>query len=208
MSSRPPAVGFLRLLDEQQKVAEGPRSLQITIEAMMHQLELLKSDQPLFADILAQLGGVRAQVAEMPVYPDTITEKPAYARAADPDRPERPALREAIREMSSPESTEVRLPDSEHQAYMHKAVEDFQRLAPASGEPGKPMRTLTAVTDLGQVVRDRRKSMGLTQQQFADITGVGRRFISELESGKPTLEFGRVLKVCQNVGIELMAAMR
>ncbi|MBW8881094.1 MAG: helix-turn-helix transcriptional regulator [Asticcacaulis sp.] len=50
--------------------------------------------------------------------------------------------------------------------------------------------------------------MSLSQQQLADMTGVGRRFISELESGKPTLEFGRVLKVCQSIGIDLAAIER
>lgn len=67
---------------------------------------------------------------------------------------------------------------------------------------------LSSVADLGRIVHDKRKDMKLTQQQFADLTGVGRRFILELEAGKPTLEFGRILKVCQAVGIDLMAVKR
>lgn len=63
-----------------------------------------------------------------------------------------------------------------------------------------------STADLGQLVRSRRISMGLSQQAFADLSGVGRRFISELEAGKPTAEFGRVLKVCRAAGIQLTAA--
>jgi len=40
------------------------------------------------------------------------------------------------------------------------------------------------------------------------MAGVGRRFVSELENGKETLEIGRVLKVCQALGIDLVARKR
>ncbi|OYW77163.1 MAG: hypothetical protein B7Z26_10450 [Asticcacaulis sp. 32-58-5] len=67
---------------------------------------------------------------------------------------------------------------------------------------------INSVESLGKCILNLRKELSLTQQQFADMAGVGRRFISELEAGKPTLEFGRVLKVCQAAGIELMATRR
>jgi len=50
--------------------------------------------------------------------------------------------------------------------------------------------------------------MKLSQQDFADLAGVGRRFVSELESGKPTLEIERVLRVCKAAGIDLTAYVR
>jgi y4mF family transcriptional regulator len=50
--------------------------------------------------------------------------------------------------------------------------------------------------------------MRLSQQQFADLAGVGRRFISELENGKPTLELGLVLQVCKAAGIDVVAKRR
>ena len=64
--------------------------------------------------------------------------------------------------------------------------------------------TLRDVAELGKAIRDERKKRGLTQQKFADLAGVGRRFLSELESGKPTLEIGKVLKVTAAAGIQLM----
>lgn len=71
----------------------------------------------------------------------------------------------------------------------------------------KPHKILSAV-DLGPLVRAARRTMGLSQQAFADLAGVGRRFVSELESGKPTLEFDKVLKVCAAAGVDIAASMR
>lgn len=62
--------------------------------------------------------------------------------------------------------------------------------------------------DLGQMVRYAREARGLSQQAFADLAGVGRRFISELENGKATLEFGKVLKAARAAGIVLLARDR
>jgi len=59
------------------------------------------------------------------------------------------------------------------------------------------------VAELGKVIRGARKSKGLTQQKFADLAGVGRRFLSELEQGKQTLEIGKVIKVASAAGIQL-----
>ena len=57
-------------------------------------------------------------------------------------------------------------------------------------------------------IKAARKAMGMTQKTFADISGVGRRFISELERGKASLEFDRVVKVCNAAGIDIFAISR
>jgi y4mF family transcriptional regulator len=62
--------------------------------------------------------------------------------------------------------------------------------------------------DLGRLVKKAREEKGLTQQEFADLTGVGRRFVSELENGKPTVEFGKALKVALGAGISLQGRQR
>ncbi len=64
-------------------------------------------------------------------------------------------------------------------------------------------RLIRSVADIGNRVRDARSAMGMTQQRFADLAGVGRRFLIELEHGKPGLEIGRVLAVCKAAGIRL-----
>ncbi len=70
---------------------------------------------------------------------------------------------------------------------------------------GRPVRS---VEMLGQLVRQARKRAKLSQQQLADAAEVGRRFVSELENGKPTLEIGRVLKVCEAAGVDILIAAR
>lgn len=67
---------------------------------------------------------------------------------------------------------------------------------------------ITSPERLGLLVRHLRESRKLSQQGFADLAGVGRRFVSELENGKPTLELGKVLKVAQAAGLALFARGR
>src|SRR3546814_9948553 len=52
---------------------------------------------------------------------------------------------------------------------------------------------LKSIAELGPMVRDARKAMKMNQAEFAAHAGVGRRFVSELEGGKPRLEFDKVL---------------
>ena len=53
----------------------------------------------------------------------------------------------------------------------------------------------------GRMVRRQRRKHGLRQEEVASLAGVGTRFVSELENGKPTLEIGRALKVAAIVGL-------
>jgi len=56
---------------------------------------------------------------------------------------------------------------------------------------------------LGDAVRQHRKLQGATQVEFASLCGVGVRFISDLENGKPTIQMGKVLQVLNSLGLEL-----
>jgi y4mF family transcriptional regulator len=64
-------------------------------------------------------------------------------------------------------------------------------------------QSLLAVTALGASLRSARKALGLTQAQLALASGVGTRFVVELEAGKPTLRIESVLRVVQSLGGEL-----
>ncbi len=57
---------------------------------------------------------------------------------------------------------------------------------------------------LGQFVKDKRKSANLTQADLSAKTGVGLRFIRELENGKMTLKMDKVNQVLNMFGHELM----
>ena len=61
---------------------------------------------------------------------------------------------------------------------------------------------------LGNVVRQYRKLQGATQVEFASLCGVGVRFISDLENGKPTVQMGKVLQVLNSLGLELVLKPR
>jgi HTH-type transcriptional regulator / antitoxin HipB len=62
--------------------------------------------------------------------------------------------------------------------------------------------------DLGLIVRDARKAQGLSQDDLAGITGTGRRFIGDLEGGKPTAQLSKVLHVLSALGVALNATQK
>ena len=56
--------------------------------------------------------------------------------------------------------------------------------------------------DIGRLVRETRKGLGVTQKELALTSGTGLRFIIELEKGKETAEIGKVLTILQTLGIQ------
>lgn len=56
---------------------------------------------------------------------------------------------------------------------------------------------------VGDFVKDKRKSVKLTQPELAEKAGVGLRFIRELEQGKETLRLDKVNQVLQLFGYEV-----
>lgn len=63
--------------------------------------------------------------------------------------------------------------------------------------------TVRRATDLGDAVRTARKRQGLTQAELAGRAGVGLRFLSELENGKPTVQLQRTMQVLAALGLTL-----
>ena len=61
----------------------------------------------------------------------------------------------------------------------------------------------TSIAEIGQTLRRLRKSQGLTQAQAAGLSGVGVRFMSELENGKPTIRLETLLKVMVSYGLQI-----
>lgn len=208
MSDSPPPASFLRLLDEYQKAIEAARPHESVMQSIEQQLDLLKSSHPHLSEVLAQLGTSKARVSQASDYWQALRTEQGKVPKANPAMSEILAREEAIRKQTSPEVNAWKLQNGGGQPDARDAADGPSPLASQPQDPNRGPQKIVAVTDLGRVIRDKRKAMGLTQQQFADITGVGRRFISELESGKPTLEIGRVLKVCQSVGVELTVAVR
>jgi len=63
--------------------------------------------------------------------------------------------------------------------------------------------TIINMEDLAKVIRQTRKQQGLTQEDLAGLSGLGRRFISEVEHGKPTAQISKVLLILNVLGISL-----
>jgi len=57
--------------------------------------------------------------------------------------------------------------------------------------------------DVGKAIRNRRKQDLLTLADAAALCGVGYRFLSDLENGKPTAELGKTLQVLECLGLEV-----
>jgi y4mF family transcriptional regulator len=65
------------------------------------------------------------------------------------------------------------------------------------------MVKISDAQQIGQLVRQRRKAAGITLTEAAAMAGVGVRFLSELERGKPTLQLGLAIRVLQIFGLDL-----
>jgi DNA-binding XRE family transcriptional regulator len=68
-------------------------------------------------------------------------------------------------------------------------------------ESGIDRRATAAAQILGAQIRSRRKALKLRQDQLALATGVGRRFLIELEAGKSSCQLGRSLLVAEALGL-------
>lgn len=55
---------------------------------------------------------------------------------------------------------------------------------------------------LGAALRAQRKAQGLTLEQLSGLSGLGMRFLSELERGKATAELGKTLEVARLLGLD------
>ncbi|MBN8840848.1 MAG: helix-turn-helix transcriptional regulator [Sphingomonadales bacterium] len=60
---------------------------------------------------------------------------------------------------------------------------------------------------IGQIVRNERKGLGLRQDELAASSGVGLRFIVELERGKATAQIGKVFAVLAALGCEMQVRL-
>ena len=70
------------------------------------------------------------------------------------------------------------------------------------------MKSVKTAQTLGEIVKEARKSQGLTQEQLASVSGTGRRFIIDLESGKESCHLGKSIKVLAMLGLEFAVQQR
>jgi transcriptional regulator with XRE-family HTH domain len=73
-------------------------------------------------------------------------------------------------------------------------------------DPDSVNRRMVATAGaFGSLIRRRRKALRMSQSELALVTGVGRRFLVDLEAGKATCQLGRSLLVAEALGLSLLA---
>ena len=66
-----------------------------------------------------------------------------------------------------------------------------------------PYGNIFSSEELGNLICAHRKAQSATQAEFAALCGVGVRFISDLENGKPTIQLSKVLHVLRCLGLDM-----
>jgi HTH-type transcriptional regulator/antitoxin HipB len=64
------------------------------------------------------------------------------------------------------------------------------------------MRMRTA-TDLGAFIRERRTKLGMDQVSLAERAGTSRKWLIEVEQGKPRAEIGLILRTLKTLGVSI-----
>ena len=62
---------------------------------------------------------------------------------------------------------------------------------------------IKSMRDMAATVRGRRKDLGLSQGELATRVGVSRLWVNQFEAGKPTVEFGLVLRLLVALDLRL-----
>ncbi len=70
------------------------------------------------------------------------------------------------------------------------------------------IHSVLTVAEIGELIRTERKRQRILQQDLADLSGVSLHFLSNLENGKATVEFQKVLLVFRSLGIEMQLTTR
>ena len=70
------------------------------------------------------------------------------------------------------------------------------------------MQAVLDSKSFGLLIRTERKAQNLTQEQLAGLTGVGVRFVRELEAGKESCQIGLALQVAASLGLTVSIGSR
>ncbi len=67
---------------------------------------------------------------------------------------------------------------------------------------------ITNSKTLGLAIKNRRKELKYTQAVLSEFTGLSVSFISDVENGKTTAEIGKILKLANILGLDLLVEKR
>lgn len=105
--------------------------------------------------------------------------------------------REAIQSMNVPDRVHPRVKKTKQPGLF--PIGNTER--PESGDSNVDRAARQNALRFGKLIRERREALGMRQEDLALSTGVGRRFVIELEAGKPGCQLGKSLVVATAVGL-------
>ncbi|MBU0559970.1 MAG: type II toxin-antitoxin system Y4mF family antitoxin [Bacteroidetes bacterium] len=59
------------------------------------------------------------------------------------------------------------------------------------------------MNELSKIVKQHRKKAGLTQKELADLAGVGKTVVFDIEKNKDTIQINTVLKILSALNIKI-----
>jgi HTH-type transcriptional regulator/antitoxin HipB len=57
---------------------------------------------------------------------------------------------------------------------------------------------------LGETIRRERKSRSISQRELGDLAGTGLNLVSQIERGKETVRFDKLIAILRVLGLELV----
>ena len=63
--------------------------------------------------------------------------------------------------------------------------------------------------EIGKIIKDHRKVSGLSRIELANIAGIGKTVLFDIENGKETVQLSTILKVLKvlNINLELQSKL-
>jgi len=68
----------------------------------------------------------------------------------------------------------------------------------------EPLGNIHNAIQLGKIVASQRKTQRLTQAGLAGLAQTGTRFISDLENGRGTVKFDKVMHILNLLGLDVV----
>ena len=65
------------------------------------------------------------------------------------------------------------------------------------------MLEITEMMQIAEIVRKTRKKQKVSQTVLSQVSNVGLRFVGDIERGKPSVQFDKLLAVLTSLGISL-----
>ena len=72
----------------------------------------------------------------------------------------------------------------------------------------RPPQAIHDAADLGRWIRHARRAQHLSGPEAAELCGVTKRFVSEVERGKPTAQVDKVLQLMTGLGLAMTVRPR